>query len=113
MVNLLPNYKNATIPDDKIYGYCLNLNHERGRHKARVFKKVFGITANNGEILKRAILQELKSFEVTNKIENIFGTLFTISMTITIFDKTASITTAWIIKTGTNIPKLTTCFVNT
>lgn len=113
MVNLLPNYENAVIPNDKIFGYCLNLNHERGRHKARVFKQVFGITANDGEILKKTILHGLKKNEVINKVENIFGTLFTIPMTITIFDKTASITTAWIIRTETNIPKLTTCFVNT
>ena len=58
MVYRLPNYENAVIPNDKIVGYCLNLNHERGRHKARVFKQVFGITANDGEILKNTILNE-------------------------------------------------------
>lgn len=82
MENLLPNYENAVIPNDKIFGYCLNLNHERGRHKARDFKQVFGITANDGEILKNTILNELKNFEIINKVENIFGTLFTIPLTI-------------------------------
>jgi hypothetical protein len=41
----LPNYEKAIIPDEKIYDYCLNPNHERGKHKARVFKKGFWIDA--------------------------------------------------------------------
>ena len=112
-MSLLPNYQNAVVQNDKIYSYCLNINHERGRHKAQVFKQALGITVKDAELLKNSILDNLKNFKVTNKVENIFGTLFTIPMTITIFDKTAIITTAWFIKNNTNIPTLTTCFVNT
>ncbi len=66
----LPNYQNAVIPNEKIYDYCLNTTHERGQHKARVFRQVFGITVDDGEILKLAILQEIDKFEAAAVIEN-------------------------------------------
>ena len=49
-MRLLPNYSKALIPDEKIYDYCLNASHERGQHKAKVFRQVFGITSEDGEI---------------------------------------------------------------
>jgi hypothetical protein len=40
----LPNGDRAVIPIEKIIGYCLNPNHPKGKHKARVFKSVLNIT---------------------------------------------------------------------
>jgi len=39
-MRLLPNYEQAEIPDEKIFGYCLNPFHERGKHKAKIFQQV-------------------------------------------------------------------------
>ena len=37
--------------------YCLNSGHLRGRRKARVFAAVLAITAQNAQILRKALVQ--------------------------------------------------------
>jgi len=111
-MGLLPNYANAIIPDEKIFDYCLNPNHERGQHKAKVFRQVFGIAAKDGELLKSAIRAQLHKFEISTETENKFGKIFTLPMKISIFDKTDEIITIWIIENGLDYPRLVTCYVN-
>jgi hypothetical protein len=43
----LPRAREARIPTDKLVRYALDLAHERGRHKARVFATALGITASD------------------------------------------------------------------
>ncbi len=62
-MNLLPNFEKAIIPNEKIFGYCLNPIHERGQHKAKVFRQVFGITQADGQVLKKAILEQIDNME--------------------------------------------------
>ena len=40
---------------NKIEDYCLNPNHRKGQHQAKLFANRLGITDNNAEILKSAI----------------------------------------------------------
>ncbi|MGD1851303.1 MAG: DUF6883 domain-containing protein [Cyanophyceae cyanobacterium] len=40
---------------NKIDDYCLNPNHRKGQHKARLFQKRLGITQENTQRLKYAI----------------------------------------------------------
>jgi uncharacterized protein DUF6883 len=51
----LPNGDRADL-GTKIEDYVLNPRHREGRHKARVFESVLGITLANGEVLRQAIL---------------------------------------------------------
>jgi hypothetical protein len=85
---------------------------QTGRHKARVFKKVFGLTLQDGELLKSAILTQLRKFEIEVIKENKFGKIFTLPMEITLFGKTDEIITSWIIENGEDFPRLTSCYVN-
>ncbi|MGK7918685.1 MAG: DUF6883 domain-containing protein [Trichodesmium sp.] len=50
----LPNGIKANL-GDKIENYCLNFNHQKGKHKATLFQQKLGITLENVEILKSAI----------------------------------------------------------
>ncbi|MEH2301903.1 MAG: DUF6883 domain-containing protein [Nostoc sp.] len=40
----LPNGEQAEISMQKLIGYCLNSEHPSGKHKARVFASILGIT---------------------------------------------------------------------
>jgi hypothetical protein len=51
----LPNGQRADL-GTKIEDYVLNPNHWEGRHKARVFESVLGITLDNQQVLREAIL---------------------------------------------------------
>jgi len=55
----LPNAARAVVEIEKLRDYCLNTNHPRRRHKARVFSTALGITAEDSEELRDAILSAL------------------------------------------------------
>jgi hypothetical protein len=51
----LPQGERAIVPLEKLLGYCLNVNHDSGKHKARVFASALGVTADNAEVLRDLI----------------------------------------------------------
>lgn len=107
----LQNFENALIDINKLTQYSLNEFHPFGKEKALVFKSVFGIGAQDADLLKNAILQGLAKNECTEKEHDVFGKRFSVIMKIRIFDKYAFVTTGWIIKRGESFPKLTTCYI--
>ncbi len=53
---LIPNAENAVVNIRKLRAYCLNLEHEEGKYKARLFSSILGMTADNAEELRHTIL---------------------------------------------------------
>ena len=53
---IISNYENAVVDLRKITEYCLNFDHEIGRHKARVFESALDLTVENAEELINALL---------------------------------------------------------
>ena len=51
----MPDGDAAIVDRQKLTGYCLNPEHPRGKHKARVFATL-GITAENADALRAALL---------------------------------------------------------
>ena len=49
---LLPNGERAVVELEKLTDYCLNPEHARGKHKARVFAAALGIDIANAELLR-------------------------------------------------------------
>jgi hypothetical protein len=52
----LPNPSRAVVEIEKLRDYCLSMSHLRGRHKAKVFELVLGITADDAEELRQVLL---------------------------------------------------------
>jgi len=57
---LIPNAKNAVVDIRKLRDYCLNLEHDDGKHKARLFSSILGMTADNAEELRQILLEVVK-----------------------------------------------------
>lgn len=72
----LPNGDKAEIPMQKLIGYCLNLNHPCGKHKARVFKSKLGIVAVNDELLRELVQKAAVEGKVVQQNKTEFGQLF-------------------------------------
>jgi hypothetical protein len=72
----LPTGDRAVIPIEKLLGYCLNPNHSKGKHKARVFKSALGITADNVEMLVQLIQLAAVQGEVVQTRTTDFGQEF-------------------------------------
>jgi hypothetical protein len=54
----LPNGDRAIVPLDKLEGYCLNIEHEQGKHKARVFRRALNLGVEDSKILRQNLLDQ-------------------------------------------------------
>ncbi|MBA3642010.1 MAG: hypothetical protein H0W53_22675 [Acidobacteria bacterium] len=107
----LPNAERADL-GDKLEQYVLNPNHRHGRHKARVFESVLGITLVNREILANAILTAARnSDEAEARGDNGHGELYVLRFPLQAAAGAATILTAWIVRHGEDFPRLTTCYI--
>ena len=61
----MPNYKRAITNDDKFVKYSLNEDHQAGKHKAKVYKKVLGYDSHNYSSLKNQIHNSVTSGKAT------------------------------------------------
>jgi hypothetical protein len=106
----LPNGDRAIIPIEKLLDYCLNPNHMKGKHKARVFKSALGITADNVEHLVELIRLAAVQGEVVQARTTDFGQEFKLDWRVP--DHAAlQLRTIWIIPHDSAAPQLVSAFI--
>ncbi|NJM78160.1 MAG: hypothetical protein HC852_23270 [Acaryochloridaceae cyanobacterium RU_4_10] len=107
----LPNCDRAFVDMEKLRGYCLNTNHRRGQHKARVFAAALGLTADNAELLRDALLSAAQIYDSkpTEAIEH--GQLYVLDFPLDGFTGQAMVRSGWIVRKGEDFPRLTSCYV--
>jgi hypothetical protein len=106
----LPNGDRAIIPIGKLLGYCLNPNHPKGKHKARVFKSALGITADNAEPLVQLIQLAAVQGVVVQARTTDFGQEFKLDWVIPDHDE-LQLRTIWIIPHDSAEPQLVSAFI--
>jgi hypothetical protein len=106
----LPNGDRAVIPIQKITGYCLNPNHAKGKHKARVFQAVLNITADNADILIALIQQAAIEGDVVQQDSTPQGQIFKVDWEVPNTNG-EQLRTTWEIAHNTEIPRLVTAFI--
>jgi len=107
----LPHGDQAIVEMVKLQEYCLSPTHPRGRHKARVFAAVLGITADNAETLRDALLRAALAGDAILTSRDAFGQRYVIDFQMQGPRGTAIVRSAWIVRTGEHIPRLTSCYV--
>jgi hypothetical protein len=107
---LIPNGENAIVELRKLRDYCLNLEHSTGKHKARLFSSLLGITAENAEELRQILLFVVKTQKVKLGRFDAFGQRYTLDFTLEWQNKSAVIRSGWIIEVDSSIPRLTSCY---
>jgi hypothetical protein len=110
---LLPNSTavNRNHIAEKVHNYCLNDNHEKGKHKALLFRHLLGITQENSEILTQAIFEASQNESAVFVKSTPYCDLYNIVFLIATSNGAASIRTGWCVHHETNIPHLTTAFI--
>ena len=58
---LIPNAERAVVEIRKLRDYCLNPQHDEGKHKARLFAAI-GITAQEAEELQSMLRQAARLY---------------------------------------------------
>lgn len=69
----LPGGDKAVVDPEKLIAYCLNPEHPRGKHKARVFANTTGFTVYNAEELRAALLAEAATRNAQRTSSDSFG----------------------------------------
>jgi hypothetical protein len=107
---IIPNAENAVIDIRKLRDYCLNLDHDDGKHKARLFLSMLGMRAGNAEELRQILFKVVKTHEARLGKRDNFGQRYTLDFTIEWQNRRATLRSGWIIEHSSEIPKLTTCY---
>ncbi|MFB2839502.1 DUF6883 domain-containing protein [Floridanema evergladense] len=105
----LPNGDSAEIPMQKLTGYCLNTNHSKGKHKARVFQSALGITIQNANVLYKLIQLAAIEGEVVQQSATEFGQLFKVDWIVT--NTNIELRTIWEITSNNPNPRLVSAFI--
>lgn len=101
---------NEAVDIRKLRDYCLNPEHDEGKHKARLFSSTLGITTDDAEELRQIILKVVKTHQVRLGRRDEFGQRYTLDFTLEWQDRSATIRSGWIIEEGSDVPRLTTCY---
>jgi hypothetical protein len=107
----LPNGDYAVVEIEKLRDYCLSPDHPRGRHKARVFKSVLGLTTDEAEILREALLHAARTEAATEGLQDQYGQRYVLDFVMSFGNNEATVRSAWIILANDDVPRLTSCYV--
>ena len=107
----LPNAASAIVEIEKLRDYCLSESHPRGKHKARVFATALGLTANDVLELRDAILSAVQIEDTLAGERDEYGQRYIVDFSMKRQSREAVIRSAWIIRRGEDVPRLTSCYV--
>jgi hypothetical protein len=107
----LPNPELAVVDLTKLRDYCLNPEHPRGRHKARVFASALGWSAADAESLRTILLAVVFDHEATPTDRDSYGQRYVLDFTIEGLEGPTRIRSSWIVRVGEDFPRLTSCYV--
>jgi len=105
----LPGGDSAIVDIQKLTGYCLNPEHPRGKHKARVFATL-GFTVDNADQLREALLAAAAHAEAQPGQSDRFGDRHVIVFEIRGPLASGIVRSTWIVRRGETSPRLTSCF---
>src|SRR5215207_9482065 len=101
----LPNPERAVVEIEKLREYSLNLEHDRGKHKARVFRSALGFTQADAERLRQMVLMAALTEEATPTQLLPYGQLYTLDFSVEGLSGMVIIRTGWIVAVGTDYPR--------
>jgi hypothetical protein len=107
----IPGGDLAIVDREKLTGYCLNPEHPRGKHKARVFATALGFTVENAEELRAALLRAAAIADAQPGASDRFGDRYVVESEMKGPRGAAVVRSTWMIRRGETTPRLTSCFV--
>lgn len=107
----LPNAESAIISLVKLRDYSLDANHKRGRHKARLFTAILGLTQKDAEFLKSTIQEAIQKADAIPGDLDEYGQRYRVDFVLTHNQATANVRTTWIIRPDEPFPRLVSCYI--
>ena len=107
----LPNGNQAIIDPRKVTDYCLSPDHDDGKHKARLFHDLLGLTLDNAPLLLDALKEAAAGGDaVIGKLDK-YGQRYVIDFEFAGPGGQATLRSAWMVRTGEEFPRLVTCYI--
>ncbi len=107
----LPNGDRAVVELVKLTDYCLNLDHPRGKHKARVFLAACGFSPENAELMREQLLDAAVHEEALSGPPMSHGQRFVVECELAGPTGRARVRTAWIVRSGEDFPRFVSAYV--
>ncbi len=107
----LPGGEYAIVDVAKLRDYCLNPLHPRGRHKARVFASVLGLTQADAPFLRDRLLLAAREVEAAPGEVGEYGERYLLDVELAHRNRRAMVRSAWIVRRGERMPRLRSCYV--
>jgi hypothetical protein len=107
----LPNGERAVIDDGKLLDYVLSPEHPVGRHHAVLFERLLGIKRTNFLLLKHALLNAAKTTAATHGRPSPHGRKYECRFAMTGPSGSATVLAVWLVESGSDVPRLITCYV--
>lgn len=107
----IPNADRAVVDIAKIRDYCLNPDHPRGRHKARVFHSALGLTRDHTRDLRDLLIHAVRSLDAESTESDDYGRRYVIDFMARGPAGSAMVRSAWIVLHIEDFPRLTSCYV--
>ncbi|WP_254565968.1 DUF6883 domain-containing protein [Oscillatoria sp. HE19RPO] len=107
----LPNAQAAFIDLDKLRNYSLNSEHHRGKHKARLFASILGLTCDDAEELQYLLAEAAQNYDAVPTENDQYGQRYCIDFAVTRLGQTATIRSNWSVRISETFPRLTSCYI--
>lgn len=88
----------------KLRDYCLNTEHPRGRHKARVFAAALALTGDHAEELRDIPFDAARTEDATLADGDEYGQRYIIDFIMTHEARQALIRSVWMVRSGETFP---------
>lgn len=108
---LLPNAELAVVDIRKLTDYVLDPTHDRGKHKARVFRAALGIGREDAEWFRGRLLHAAHTEDALLVYRDEFGDRYRIDFGLAGLDRHITIRSGWIVKAGETFPRFTGCTI--
>ena len=102
----MPGGDAAIVDRHKLTGYCLNPEHPRGKHKARVFASALGFTADNVDELRTALMKAAATANANPAASDRFGDRYVLEFEIKGARGSGVVKSMWIVRRGETSPRL-------
>lgn len=107
----VPNAEAAFIDIHKLRDYSLNMQHDRGKHKARLFLAILGLSVENAEELEFILLEAIQIYDAISSSQDEYGQRYLVDFPLTRNGNTATIRSTWIVRSTETFPRLTSCYI--
>ncbi|MBV8664797.1 MAG: hypothetical protein JO107_17065 [Hyphomicrobiales bacterium] len=107
----LPNGERAQVDIRKLTDYCLNPDHPRGRHKARVFRDALGLALADAAEFQSLLLAAAREEAATLMDADQWGQRWRVDVANQRQNRTGVVRTIWITRDAEDAPRFLTCWV--